>query len=77
MAMKLDRASGALTLRLRELGGLIRVAGDLAVQESSEYVKSLHIERAQSLTKSLDSNDPRWVGQKDNISQSNYGDYFF
>jgi ATP-dependent Lon protease len=77
MAQKLDGASGALTLRLRELGGLIRVAGDLAVQESSEYVKPLHIERAESLTKSLDSYNPRGVGQKDNVDQSNYGDYFF
>lgn len=77
MAQRLDGASGALTLRLRELGGLIRVAGDLAVQESSEYVKALHIERAESLTKGLDSYNPRGIGQKDSISQSNYGDYFF
>jgi predicted ATP-dependent protease len=77
IALKLDGARNALTLRLRELGGLIRVAGDLAVQETSEYVKQSHIERAESLTKGIDMNDSRTIGQKDNISQSNYGDYFF
>ncbi|MFW9886264.1 MAG: sigma 54-interacting transcriptional regulator, partial [Candidatus Thorarchaeota archaeon] len=77
MAQKLDGASGALTLRLRELGGLIRVAGDLAVQESLECVKPLHIKRAESLAQGLDSCNPRGVGQGNNVSQSNYGDYFF
>jgi ATP-dependent Lon protease len=77
MALKLDGARSALTLRLRELGGLIRVAGDLAVQDSSDYVKSSHIKRAESLTRGIDSSDPRSIGQESNISQSNYGDYFF
>ncbi|MGD9381178.1 MAG: AAA family ATPase [Candidatus Thorarchaeota archaeon] len=77
MAQKLDGARSALTLRLRELGGLIRVAGDLAVQESSEVVKTAHVKRAESLAKGIDLNNPRVVGKDDNISQSNYGDYFF
>ena len=77
MARKLDGVKSALTLRLRELGGLIRVAGDLAVQDDSECVRSSHVERAESLTKGIDSDDFRSVGQENNISQSNYGDYFF
>ncbi len=77
MAQKLDGARSALTLRLRELGGLIRVAGDLAVQETSEFVKPSHIEKAESLTRGIDLGNPRTVGQENNISQSNYGDYFF
>ncbi len=77
MALKLDGVQSALTLRLRELGGLIRVAGDLAVQEKEEYVQPSHIERAESLTKGIDLSDPRSVGRRGNIPQSNYGDYFF
>ncbi|MHA2003407.1 MAG: hypothetical protein ACW960_04795, partial [Candidatus Thorarchaeota archaeon] len=77
MALKVDGARSALTLRLRELGGLIRVAGDMAVQETSEFVKQSHIERAESLVKGIDMTDSRSIGQKDDISQSNYGDYFF
>lgn len=77
IALKLDGARNALTLRLRELGGLIRVAGDLAVQETSEFVKQSHIEKAESLTKGIDLNDSRSVGRESNISQGNYGDYFF
>jgi predicted ATP-dependent protease len=77
MAMKLDGAQGALTLRLRDLGGLIRVAGDLAVQEATERIMPSHLERAESLAKGIDLNDPRLVGKKSNISQSGYGDYFF
>ncbi len=77
MAFQLDGARNALTLRLRELGGLIRVAGDLAVQESAENVKSSHIEKAKSLSKGIEGNDSRSIGQKSNMPQSNYGDYFF
>ncbi len=35
--------SGKLTLRLRELGGLIRVAGDLAVEEHAKRVEPKHV----------------------------------
>ncbi len=35
-----------LTLRLRELGGLIRAAGDIAVTEDAEFITSEHIEKA-------------------------------
>lgn len=41
-----DKKEKALTLRLRELGGLIRAAGDLAVTEGSSAVKADHIRRA-------------------------------
>ncbi|MCK5559384.1 MAG: AAA family ATPase [Thermoplasmata archaeon] len=36
----------ALTLRLRELGGLIRMAGDLAVNDKSKYIDKKHITHA-------------------------------
>ncbi|MBS3134305.1 ATP-dependent protease LonB [Candidatus Woesearchaeota archaeon] len=46
--------SGKLTLRLRELGGLIRAAGDLALEEKSKYVLPIHIEKAKSLARTLE-----------------------
>ena len=43
---KADGQLNALTLRLRELGGLIRAAGDMAVMEESEFITADHIRRA-------------------------------
>ncbi|MEW5759228.1 MAG: ATP-binding protein [Candidatus Thermoplasmatota archaeon] len=45
-AKVLDGKDNALTLRLRELGGVIRAAGDLAVIEGSKYIEAKHIEYA-------------------------------
>lgn len=45
-AKKIDGAENALTLRLRELGGLVRAAGDLAVITRSEYIEPEHIKKA-------------------------------
>ncbi|AMH94861.1 ATP-dependent protease [methanogenic archaeon ISO4-H5] len=44
---RLDGQMNALTLRLRELGGLIRAAGDLAVMEKSKYITADHVRRAK------------------------------
>ena len=46
--------SGKLTLRLRELGGLIRVAGDLAVEEKSKYVRPSHVINAKTSARTLE-----------------------
>lgn len=43
---KKDKQLNSLTLRLRELGGLIRAAGDLAVVEDSPVITDDHIKRA-------------------------------
>lgn len=43
---KKDKHIGSLTLRLRELGGLIRAAGDIAVMEDSKFITEEHIQRA-------------------------------
>ena len=43
---KKDKQMNSLTLRLRELGGLIRAAGDLAVMEGSPVITAEHIKRA-------------------------------
>lgn len=45
-ASTIDGKTGALTLRLRELGGLIRSAGDLAVIAGDEFIEEKHIKDA-------------------------------
>ncbi len=45
-AKAIDGKDKALTLRLRDLGGLIRAAGDLAVMEGSKYIEEKHVKRA-------------------------------
>jgi Lon-like ATP-dependent protease len=46
--------SGQLTLRLRELGGLVRVAGDIANSEGSRIVAAQHVVRAKRTSRSLE-----------------------
>ncbi|MEM4347514.1 MAG: ATP-binding protein [Candidatus Altiarchaeota archaeon] len=45
-AFFIDKVKDALTLRLRELGGLIRLAGDLAISEKSEFIEKEHVKKA-------------------------------
>lgn len=45
---------GKLSLRLRELGGLVRVAGDIAREEGAEVVTAEHVIRAKRIAKSLE-----------------------
>jgi len=53
-AAKVDGINNALTLRLRELGGLIRAAGDLAVGENAELITATHISKAVERSKSAE-----------------------
>lgn len=46
--------AGKLTLHLRELGGLVRAAGDLALEEKSSIVKPLHLIKAKTLARPLE-----------------------
>jgi Lon-like ATP-dependent protease len=43
-----------LTLRLRELGGLIRTAGDIAKSENSDIVRLEHVLRAKKIAKTIE-----------------------
>ncbi len=43
-----------LTLRLRELGGLIRTAGDIAKAEGSEVVRVEHVLKAKKIAKTIE-----------------------
>ncbi|MHB8633115.1 MAG: ATP-dependent protease LonB [Thermoplasmatota archaeon] len=47
--------TGKLTLRLRELGGLVRTAGDLARDEGAEHVQVAHVLAAKRLSMSLEN----------------------
>ena len=51
---KLDNQKNALTLRLRELGGLIRSAGDIAVLEGAKFITGEHIDRALRRSRSVE-----------------------
>ncbi|MGQ0534470.1 MAG: ATP-dependent protease LonB [Methanobacteriota archaeon] len=45
---------GRLTLRLRELGGLVRTAGDIAAEEKAAIVTQSHVLRAKGIARSLE-----------------------
>ena len=53
-AKKRSGRAGKLTLRLRELGGLVRAAGDLATEEKSNLVYPSHIEKAKKIARTLE-----------------------
>ncbi len=46
--------SGQLTLRLRELGGLVRVAGDIANSDGAAFVRAEHVVVAKRASRSLE-----------------------
>jgi len=45
---------GKLSLRLRELGGLVRIAGDLAIEEGAQFTTSAHVIGARNIAKPLE-----------------------
>lgn len=54
IAEKVDEEESALTLRLRELAGLIKVAGDLATTNREEIITSKHVKAALEIAKPLE-----------------------
>ncbi len=46
--------SGKLTLRLRELGGLVRTAGDIAREANADLVNAEHVRDAKRIARSLE-----------------------
>ncbi len=76
MAYSLDHQRDAFTLRLRELGGLVRIAGDLAVADGSDSVEKDHVKNAEPLSKGF--TDLQMIsGRTTEMSMERYGDYFF
>ncbi len=53
-ARKMAGIAGKLTVRLRELGGLVRAAGDLALEEGAKFVDEQHIVKARSFARPLE-----------------------
>ncbi len=51
---KIANRKGHLTLRFRELGGLIRAAGDLALEEGAKIVEKKHVLKAKKIAKTLE-----------------------
>ncbi len=57
--------SGKLTLRLRELGGLVRAAGDLTLESKSKIVERIHVLKAKTLARTLEQQiADRYIEQK-------------
>ena len=53
-ARRMANRKNHLTLRLRELGGLVRSAGDIAVEEGAKIVDVVHIEMAKKISRPLE-----------------------
>ena len=53
-AQRRSGRSGQLTLRLRELGGLVRVAGDIALSEGAPIVTAAQVVKAKRASRSLE-----------------------
>jgi ATP-dependent Lon protease len=53
-AKKMANRKGHLTLRLRELGGLVRAAGDLALSKKAKFVLPEHVKEARKLSRTLE-----------------------
>lgn len=53
-AKKRANRKGHLTLRLRELGGLVRAAGDYALDNDAKVVTKEHIVKAKKISRSLE-----------------------
>lgn len=53
-ARRMANRKGHLTLRLRELGGIIRAAGDLAREEKKDLVTTDHVVKAKKIARSLE-----------------------
>ncbi len=53
-AQRIDKTENALTLRLRELGGLVRTAGDIAKSKNAKHILPEHIEMAMKRCKTIE-----------------------
>ena len=64
-ARRAANRKGHLTLRLRELGGLVRAAGDLAKEEGAKLVMKKHIIGAKKIARTLEQQiADRYIEQK-------------
>ena len=56
---------GYLTLKLRDLGGLIRIAGDIAISEGKNITTSFHVISAKKISRSIEQQySDRYIERK-------------
>lgn len=56
---------GHLTLRLRDLGGLVRAAGDLALEKGAKFVERQHVIDAKKISRTLEKQiSDKYIEQK-------------
>ncbi|MFH0861239.1 MAG: Lon protease family protein, partial [Candidatus Altiarchaeota archaeon] len=78
-AKVIDDARGSLTLRLRDLGGVVRMGGDFAILEKSEYIEAKHIKESIEESKPIEYQlheryGSVWKGmEKDAVISPEYG----
>lgn len=53
-ARKMANRKKSLTLRLRDLGGLIRAAGDIALEQKAKFVDDTHVKEAKKIARTLE-----------------------
>ena len=64
-ARRRTNRKGHLTLRLRDLGGLIRAAGDLAKEQKANLVMKKHVTEAKNLARTLEQQiADKYIDQK-------------
>ncbi len=68
-ALRIDNEKNALTLRLRDLGGIVRMGGDIAASEGSGLIEKAHVFEAIKEAKSIehqleDRYGSLWKGMK-------------
>ncbi len=51
---RMANRKGHLTLRFRDLGGLVRAAGDMAIEQKAKFVEPKHIEQAKLVSRPLE-----------------------
>ncbi len=63
-ARRMAGKKGKLTLRLRELGGIVRAAGDIAVEKGHRYVLPEDVEEALEIAKPLEDQIAERIAQE-------------
>ncbi len=63
-ARRMSGRKGRLTLRLRELGGIVRAAGDIAVEKGHKYVLPEDVEEALKLARPLEDQIAEKIAEK-------------
>lgn len=53
-ARRMANRKASLSLRFRELGGLVRAAGDLALEDKAKFVGPEHVKRAKKISRTLE-----------------------